>query len=456
MNSNLTSPFALVKYSGWNNMALPILMLLNTLLLIGWDLSFITVLNILIYGVLCWGQRSVSVHYTLSVFLVLVYISSVIFKWNIGTVYGASDEYTTYLNYYLNTFYKKGAIYDAQNFVIIESSLHKLLVQINLDFPLYLQKLPGLELKKLSSIFGVLTIVKAEKLLKYILKNPTWLQKKIVFFSPFIIFYSIIGVRDIIIAYLVITSFIYFLDIVVSRKKYAIVGLFFTTIITMFFRLENAALNIMLFGIMLVFFSKNKSIKFSALILAIVSGILLWPQISYFLYLYEVYNTKILEFAGGVSLLQRLKMLPIPLNILFPFLYSLLCAFPISHGVKLHFIQAGTVDGLLDVDPVLSFSLVLVIKALGYLYYHILIIYFLITVIKDKPKLNVVEKYIVFYFLIYVFALSIFGVDSGHFLLVIPLVTPLFAKYFKKDMKFLYSLFFYIMLHVPYFLLKIV
>jgi hypothetical protein len=450
--NNIFNTNKIYKTSHQNEFYYSLVVLINFLLILLPDLnSYITLLNSILFVKIYLSGKNVEYQVGLTIYLLFIFYTSSLFSFNSGIIYGASDELTTYLNHRMSnkiesTFFNFGSVFN------IESYLYKSLLVLNNNTKVTSALDLSFELKKLSSLFGILTYIEIDNNIKLCnfkkLKN---IKKWLIILFPFVIYYSIIGVRDIILAYLILAAYNNLIKFLQIKKIIYILKLLLLLTLSYLVRPEHAVLFALLFSF-LIFNNKYKRCSILLLVLAIsVFFIYILPKVTYILRIYSSYNDRMLSSTN--SLANKLRLLPFPINIIVTFLYSLLCIFPASYALKSKFLVEGNVDGIIQVSSVFDFSIAKILKFLGFVFYHIYIINYSLSVFKYRD-LDSYEKKSLFLFVSLVFSLSFFGVDSGHFLIGIPIILPHLVKRLKANYILAISLFIYFLLNFIYILIK--
>lgn len=359
-------------------------------------------------------------------------LMSYLFKFNIGVLSGANDELS---------FYLEGNIAD--------------LVGLNLEnyiskrpYPLYLWLLTTIT--TISNFFGGNSPINFKILSVFIgsclpivvflhirRNNTTEEALKVALFTilfPTFIYFSAIGVRDILIIVLTALFFYFLIDKGNILKKLILVP--FIIVVTFLLRIEHAAF-LAVIGLFYLFLANVKMtnfLKIAFLILfscsAIGGTILFRNKIVEFtqeqivkqqeIYMEIFLNAVMEKNALQSSLTLKLKTLPVPLNYLSMYGYVLIGNFPPQlyfDSPFLRRIEMGRIKNysMQGKKAQLPFSPGRIFKVLGPLVWYFIFPFILLGFFFKKKYLNFDfrDKYIIFMGFLYIFLISIFTTDIG-------------------------------------------
>jgi hypothetical protein len=379
-------------------------------------------------------------YFTILINILAMVFSSYMFQYNIGLFTGANDETRMYIEGNL-----QGSDF-AHFFEMRPYPFYFYCLSIISHIARSLGGNSPFNFKLLSIFFG--GCIPAVIFAHYIRKYPLEKIKKIALLSglfPGFIYFSSIGVRDIIIIFL--TGLFFFL-LINKRKTWKRTILLLAVIFWIFLlRLVHAAFCSATYFLYFAIQSYKKLSYLKIAFAIFFSAVLLVGAIQFQRVLRRFIRKEIIqrqEFYREIlmrslrtkntmesSLTYRIRGLPVPLNHMGIYAYNILNNFPPYLLLESKVISSGTVGAFgrsrfLVGSAKLPVSYGRIFKALGPLVWYFILPYVLLGLFlnKDRYGFDFDEKFIIWLCFLYLFAVSIFTTDIGRIVVVYANLIP--------------------------------
>lgn len=412
--------------------------------------------------------------YNLSLILNIfgVIVTSLLFEFNLGSVYGANDEFS-----FQDKILRLSDGWERGRNTSLDTDA------FGWGYPLalitYLSALLGMGnifvAKLFSALVGAFVPVYAYRLAQEFFSSKSALYAAIfILVSGLFIYYSSVGVRDIHIAVLIMA--IFYNLVKAHDKKFGfgveLLTVLALTILLYTIRPENAYFMILVITIY-QFLGIQGSMVYrllNGLMLSIVVGVVVtyyWDILmsnSLDLYIDSriSYAERVDLASSNSSIVQRLREVVFPLNVVLVTIAGYFGPFPAYRLLESPFIQNGNIDGLAAVSNMFNFSPARFLKTEGIVLWQLLNIYCVFSIKKIIAILG--ERrllYLAFMSMLYVGLVSWISLNEGRIFVVYPIFVIVLVASIYEPVKIrqfwskaLMTLLFYIGLNVVYILMK--